>query len=61
MRIKMPSPVIVEDLANGWQFRQAESEGASWLSVNKVPTCVHLDLMDHGLWVVSRDAASKPS
>ncbi|KAF2757008.1 glycoside hydrolase [Pseudovirgaria hyperparasitica] len=36
------------ELATGWQFKQTDdaSDGA-WLSVERVPTSVHLDLMAH--------------
>ncbi|KXT05308.1 hypothetical protein AC578_11038 [Pseudocercospora eumusae] len=33
------------ELAEGWSFKQTDSE--EWLSVSKVPTNVHLDLLDH--------------
>jgi beta-mannosidase len=42
-------PLSSVTLTEGWQFKQTEdtSENA-WLSVKKVPTNVHLDLMEHG-------------
>lgn len=35
-------------LESGWSFRQSTSQ--EWLGVKKVPTNVHLDLMDHKLY-----------
>jgi beta-mannosidase len=39
-------------LSKGWTFKQADDTADdAWVSVNKVPTNVHLDLMDHGKYV----------
>lgn len=35
-----------QSLESGWSFRQTDRQD-DWLSVKKVPTNVHLDLMDH--------------
>ena len=35
-----------QSLESGWSFRQTDRQD-EWLSVKKVPTNVHLDLMDH--------------
>lgn len=36
-------------LSEGWQFKQADdADENAWLSVKKVPTNVHLDLIEHG-------------
>lgn len=34
-----------KELTTGWSFKQADTE--EWLSVKRVPTNVHLDLLDH--------------
>lgn len=39
-------------LTNGWQFKQKDEEAEdAWLDVKKVPTNVHLDLIEHGKYV----------
>lgn len=44
----------VHRLSNGWTFKQADDEAQdAWLSVKTVPTNVHLDLMDHGKYVLT--------
>jgi beta-mannosidase len=36
-------------LTEGWQFRQTDNTAEdAWMSVKRVPTNVHLDLMEHG-------------
>jgi hypothetical protein len=36
-------------LTEGWTFKQADDTAENaWLSVKKVPTNVHLDLIEHG-------------
>jgi len=45
----MAAPMAVHELSQGWQFKQ--TDGEEWLSVAKVPTNVHLDLMDNKLYV----------
>lgn len=40
-------------LETGWSFRQTDSLD-EWLGVRKVPTNVHLDLMDHKLYHFQR-------
>lgn len=42
-----PRKVVAID--KNWEFKQADSEGAEFLSVAQFPTNVHLDLMHHGL------------
>lgn len=39
-------------LDSGWSFRQTDSHD-DWLGVKKVPTNVHLDLLDHKLYTKS--------
>ena len=40
-------------LSEGWTFKQADDTAEDpWLSVKKVPTNVHLDLIEHGKYVV---------
>jgi beta-mannosidase len=42
----------VHVLSEGWSFRQADDTADdAWMSVKKVPTNVHLDLMDHDKYV----------
>jgi beta-mannosidase len=39
-------------LTEGWQFRQTDDTAEdAWMSVKRVPTNVHLDLMEHGKYV----------
>lgn len=47
-RLIMAQALTVYDLTSGWSFRQTDdpSEDA-WLPVARVPTNVHLDLIDH--------------
>lgn len=41
-------------LTDGWQFKQTDDTADNaWLSVKRVPTNVHLDLMEHGKYVSS--------
>jgi beta-mannosidase len=35
-------------LSSGWEFKQTDEKDDAWLPVAKVPTNVHLDLMDNG-------------
>lgn len=37
--------MITQELRKGWEFKQADGE--EWLPVARVPTNVHLDLMDN--------------
>jgi hypothetical protein len=39
-------------LTEGWQFKQTDDAAEdAWLSVKRVPTNVHLDLIEHGKYV----------
>jgi len=39
-------------LTNGWSFKQADdASDDAWLSVKRVPTNVHLDLIEHAKYV----------
>lgn len=42
----MASARTVHVLEKGWQFKQTDTE--DWLPVARVPTNVHLDLIDNG-------------
>lgn len=42
----MASPMAVHEMGSGWEFKQKD-EG-DWMPVKRVPTNVHLDLMDNG-------------
>jgi beta-mannosidase len=37
--------MTAQELTKGWEFKQTDSE--EWLPVARVPTNVHLDLMDN--------------
>lgn len=41
----MARPFESQQLSSGWSFKQTDTE--EWLSVARVPTNVHLDLLDH--------------
>lgn len=44
----------VNRLTDGWKFKQADDPTQDvWLPVKKVPTNVHLDLMEHGKYVLT--------
>lgn len=36
--------LVAQELSQNWQFKQADTE--EWLPVARVPTNVHLDLID---------------
>lgn len=39
-------------LTKGWQFKQTDHAGEdAWMTVERVPTNVHLDLIEHGKYV----------
>lgn len=50
----MARATSVHELTDGWTFKQADdtSEDA-WLPVKKVPTNVHLDLIDNAKYAVT--------
>lgn len=41
----MAQPSRSQPLTFGWSFKQTDKE--EWLSVERVPTNVHLDLLNH--------------
>lgn len=41
----MAQPFESNKLTSGWSFKQTDTD--EWLSVARVPTNVHLDLLDH--------------
>lgn len=41
----MVQPLESKKLTSGWSFKQTDTD--EWLSVARVPTNVHLDLLDH--------------
>jgi beta-mannosidase len=44
----------VDQLFEGWTFKQTDDTTKdAWMPVKKVPTNVHLDLMDNGKYVVT--------
>jgi len=41
--------LVVHRLTDGWSFKQADDEAKdAWMTVKRVPTNVHLDLIEHG-------------
>lgn len=44
-----PRALQVQDIVEGWSFKQTDTE--DWLPVKKVPTNVHLDLLDNKKYV----------
>jgi hypothetical protein len=48
----------VHHLSHGWSFKQAGESENAWLAVDKVPTNVHLDLIAHGKYVITRAHSS---
>lgn len=50
----MSKAMDVYHLTDGWTFKQADGSGEkAWLPVKRVPTNVHLDLIDNGMYVIS--------
>lgn len=44
----MATPLASHQLTTGWSFKQTdETSDDAWLPVARVPTNVHLDLMDN--------------
>jgi hypothetical protein len=41
----MATPMAVHELSKGWRLKQTDTE--EWLPVARVPTNVHLDLIDN--------------
>jgi len=41
----MAAAMAVQELSSGWQVKQTDTD--EWLSVARVPTNVHLDLLDN--------------
>jgi beta-mannosidase len=56
----MARATSVRGLMDGWTFKQADdtSENA-WMPVKRVPTNVHLDLIDNTKYVVTCSGAGK--
>jgi len=49
-----PQALLTHTLTDGWFFKQADDDSEdAWLPVARVPTNVHLDLIDHGKYVDS--------
>lgn len=50
----MAQPASVFLLTDGWSFRQADAAADdAWLPVQRVPTNVHLDLIDRAKYVIT--------
>jgi beta-mannosidase len=44
----------IDKLSEGWTFKQADNTTKdAWMPVKKVPTNVHLDLMNNGKYVLT--------
>lgn len=43
----MAQPRTTHTLERGWEFKQTDAE--KWMPVARVPTNVHLDLIDNGV------------
>ena len=44
----MTEAVVTHELTNGWGFKQTDDDGPdAWMTVERVPTVVHLDLLAH--------------
>ena len=41
----MAGAMAIQELSSDWQFKQTDTE--EWMPVARVPTNVHLDLMDN--------------
>lgn len=51
---RMPIALAVCPLTEGWTFKQADGDGEdAWMPVRRVPTNVHLDLIDNGKYVIT--------
>lgn len=35
------------ELSDGWSFKQSDSSSDGWLSVKKMPTQIHMDLLNY--------------
>jgi len=52
--IAMPQALASHHLTEGWTFKQADDSGqGAWLPVARVPTNVHLDLIDNSKYVIT--------
>jgi hypothetical protein len=50
----MSQALAAHHLTEGWVFKQTDDTGEdAWLPVAKVPTNVHLDLIDNGKYVIT--------
>jgi beta-mannosidase len=47
----MVAAVQTFDLATGWRFRRTDEGDESWMPVEKVPSVVHLDLINNKKYV----------
>jgi hypothetical protein len=48
---RKPLKLISQELQHGWSFRQTDSSENDWYPVHKIPSVVHLDLMQNNLYV----------
>jgi hypothetical protein len=59
---RKPLKLISQVLEHGWSFRQTDSSENDWYPVQKIPSVVHLDLMQNNLYVQDqmKRGSSKP-
>lgn len=43
----MAAATHIVDLATGWKLKRSDEGGDTWMTVDKVPTVVHLDLLNN--------------
>lgn len=48
----MPATAQTYDLATGWRFRRTDEGDDAWMPVEKVPSVVHLDLINNKKYVI---------
>lgn len=58
----MADLVVTHELTTGWSFKQTDDDGSdAWMTVQHVPTVVHLDLLEHKKYCSPRMTLFKPS
>jgi len=55
---KITMLISKKELSTGWKLKESgDSSEDAWMPVSKVPTVVHLDLMENGKYVVKTQVA----
>lgn len=44
---ELAGPYVAIEMSKGWSFRQTDDEHGDWLSVKRIPSTVHQDLIDN--------------